>query len=241
MLSPTTTTMAFRLAGHGTPRAALLTPLNKSTHPSCPLATTWAPFKTQSHQMSILASSSPLSCLRPTSSSPVSKSTSATPSTTTTTLALLRFRRCASTTPSPGVTPDGTQRLDWNTFFKLRKARRRWQVAFSAVAMVASGAGGAVFLSTGAADPVLTQVPLDPFITLGLMVLGFSALGWLAGPSLGSAVFNVLNRQWKKQMTMVRTLVNPFSSFLFFFFVSLPHEWKWFEAKLNDIANIERG
>ncbi|KAL2759027.1 hypothetical protein ACRALDRAFT_1028978 [Sodiomyces alcalophilus JCM 7366] len=154
--------------------------------------------------MSILASSSPLSCLR-VSSSPVSKPTTPSP------LALLRFRRYASTSTSTtssssaspsGITPDGSQRLDWNTFFKLRKARRRWQVAFSALAMLASGTGGAIFLSTGAADPVLSQIPLDPFITLGMMVLGFSALGWLAGPSLGSAVFNMLNRQWKRQITM---------------------------------------
>ncbi|EEY18954.1 presequence translocase-associated motor [Verticillium alfalfae VaMs.102] len=64
-----------------------------------------------------------------------------------------------------------------------------------------SGTAGAIFLSTGVADPVLSQIPLDPFVTLGIMVLGFAGLGWLAGPSLGSTVFNLINRKWKKQIT----------------------------------------
>lgn len=55
-------------------------------------------------------------------------------------------------------------------------------------------------LANGVADSVVTQIPLEPFITLGLMVMGFGLLGWLAGPSLGSGVFYLLNRRWKGQM-----------------------------------------
>jgi len=49
---------------------------------------------------------------------------------------------------------------------------------------------------------VVGQIPLDPFVTLGLMTLGFAALGWLAGPSLGSTVFYALNRKYQAQMTL---------------------------------------
>jgi import inner membrane translocase subunit TIM23 len=64
-----------------------------------------------------------------------------------------------------------------------------------------AGSAGAVFLSTGSAEPIISQIPLDPFMTLGLMTLAFSGLGWLSGPSVGNQVFYILNRQWKKQMT----------------------------------------
>ena len=96
--------------------------------------------------------------------------------------------------------------LDWNTFFKLRKTRRRWQLGFSVASCLSGGTAGAVFLGSGAADPVVTQIPLDPFLTLGLMTFGFAALGWLAGPSMGSFVFNMLNRKYIAQMTVVSLL-----------------------------------
>ncbi|ROV96536.1 hypothetical protein VMCG_07809 [Cytospora schulzeri] len=92
--------------------------------------------------------------------------------------------------------------LDWNTFFKLRKTRRRWQVAFSAIMSLGCGTGGAVVLSTGAADVLTGQIPLDPVLTLGLMTIGFAGLGWVVGPSLGNAVFYLIKRQYKAAMTV---------------------------------------
>ncbi|KAH7248674.1 mitochondrial import protein Pam17-domain-containing protein [Fusarium redolens] len=91
--------------------------------------------------------------------------------------------------------------LDWNSFFKLRVSRRRYQLLFSITNGLFAGGAGAVFLSTGMAEPIISQIPLDPFMTLGLMTLAFSGLGWLSGPSVGNQVFYLLNRQWKKQMT----------------------------------------
>ncbi len=93
--------------------------------------------------------------------------------------------------------------LDWNAFFQLRKSRRRWQLACSIVTCATGGTLGALFLGSGAADPVVGQIPLDPFVTLGLMTSGFAALGWLAGPSIGSAIFYATKRKYKAQMTLV--------------------------------------
>ena len=99
--------------------------------------------------------------------------------------------------------------LDWNSFFRLRKTRRRWQLAFSLTTGAAGGTAGALFLSSGVADPVVNTIPLDPFVTLGLMTFGFAALGWLIGPSLGSAIFYALNRKHRAQMTLVGSLLLP--------------------------------
>ncbi|KAK3393435.1 mitochondrial import protein Pam17-domain-containing protein [Podospora didyma] len=92
--------------------------------------------------------------------------------------------------------------LDWNTFFQLRKTRRRWQQAFSVVVALASSAGGALFLTTSLGDQVVGQIPLDPFITMGLVTLSFATLGWLVGPSMGTLVFNSLKRKYKGQMAI---------------------------------------
>lgn len=59
-----------------------------------------------------------------------------------------------------------------------------------------------MFLSTGSADWAVNQIPLDPFVTLGLMTFGFAALGWLVGPVLGSQIFYLLNRKYKSQMAL---------------------------------------
>lgn len=92
--------------------------------------------------------------------------------------------------------------LDWNSFFQLRKTRRRWQVGFSALMSVGFGAAGAVVLGSGAADALTGQIPLDPILTLGLITLGCTAMGWVVGPSVGNAVFYLIKRKYKAPMTV---------------------------------------
>lgn len=74
-------------------------------------------------------------------------------------------------------------------------------MVFSGVGGIVGGLAGGMFLGSGVAEPLLGQVPLDPFVTLGLMTFGFSALGWLVGPSMGNAVFYAWKRQFRTQMT----------------------------------------
>lgn len=121
--------------------------------------------------------------------------------------------------------------LDWNTFFQLRKTRRRWQLAFSIATCATGGLLGALALSTGVADPIVNQIPLDPFVTLGIMTFGFAALGWLAGPSLGSGVFYALKRQYKAQMILVSaTFVCP----------QQRHQWLTFIAEGEPVLHAHQ-
>lgn len=92
--------------------------------------------------------------------------------------------------------------LDWNTFFQLRKTRRRLQQVFSVTSALTGSAGGFAVLSSGALESVVGKIPLDPFVTMGLMTFGFGALGWLMGPVLGSVVFNLFKRKYKAQMAI---------------------------------------
>ncbi|RYP68274.1 hypothetical protein DL771_006776 [Monosporascus sp. 5C6A] len=120
-------------------------------------------------------------------------------------------RRHASTTASPtspspksaantNTSANTTPALDWNTFFRLRKTRRRFQLASSVLTTLAGGAAGALLLVNQDLEWLVNNIPMDPFFSLGLLTLAFSGLGWLAGPVLGSALFHIYRRGVKQPM-----------------------------------------
>ncbi|KAK8049599.1 Presequence translocated-associated motor subunit pam17 [Apiospora phragmitis] len=106
-----------------------------------------------------------------------------------------------TTTSGPTGPACSARDLNWDTFFKLRKTRRRYQLACSLVTMLVGGSMASMVLVNLDMD-WMGSIPLDPFITLGLMTMGSAALGWLAGPSLGSAIFYTLKRGVKQPMAM---------------------------------------
>ncbi|KAI0456531.1 Pam17-domain-containing protein [Xylaria acuta] len=111
-------------------------------------------------------------------------------------------RRNASTASASSSSSPSTPKLDWNGFFQLRKTRRRFQLASSIVTMAIGGTGGALLLVNMNMDWLLSKVPMDPIFALGIITLSFAGLGWLAGPSLGSAIFYTLKRGTKRPMAI---------------------------------------
>ncbi|KAK4167099.1 mitochondrial import protein Pam17-domain-containing protein [Cladorrhinum sp. PSN259] len=189
MITPTASTMLRASAGGIQPML---------------LRTTACPHSAGLNSIPVFPKTSPSSSSRPISTSREIKPVS--PSAPSSSLIPCRrqthsvaSRRNASTTATASSSSDNTTiHLDWENFFKLRKSRRRWQQGFSILGSVGAGGAGSVALSSGLADPVVTQIPLDPLITLGLLSMSCAALGWLAGPSLGSAVFNAMNSKYKE-------------------------------------------
>ncbi|KAI1304459.1 Pam17-domain-containing protein [Xylaria venustula] len=108
----------------------------------------------------------------------------------------------ASTSPSSSSPSPPAPKLDWNGFFQLRKTRRRFQLASSIVTMTIGGTAGAVLLVNMNMDWLLSKVPMDPIFALGIVTLSFAGLGWLAGPSLGSAIFYSVKRGVKQPMAV---------------------------------------
>ncbi|KAF7929284.1 uncharacterized protein EAE98_005203 [Botrytis deweyae] len=114
--------------------------------------------------------------------------------------------RSASTTTSSSATKTSkssaaqTEVLDWNTFFKLRRTRRWFQLGSSIGTGFGGFAIGAQILTHTDMDALVGQIPLDPFITLGLVTFACGGAGWLTGPILGTAAFNVKNRKFRQQM-----------------------------------------
>lgn len=118
-------------------------------------------------------------------------------------------RRNASTATTPNTNPASSSTsttadppLDWNSFFTLRKTRRRFQVFSSLITMSIGGTAGAMLLVNMDMDWLLSKVPMDPFFALGIMTMSFAGLGWLAGPSVGSSLFYVFKRGVKKPMAV---------------------------------------
>jgi hypothetical protein len=72
--------------------------------------------------------------------------------------------------------------------------------------------GGAQGLAMSDMDAIVGQIPLDPFITLGLITFGCGGVGWLLGPIVGTGIFNTMNRKYVGQMAMVSVLI-PLLSF----------------------------
>lgn len=58
-------------------------------------------------------------------------------------------------------------------------------------------------------DAIVGQLPLDPFISLGLISFACGGMGWLMGPIVGTGIFNMMNRKYISQMATVRLLSFP--------------------------------
>lgn len=121
--------------------------------------------------------------------------------------------RYASTTASTANTASTAQplssqadQLTWNAFFKLRKTRRRIQLGSSVGTSFGGMLAGAQALAVSDMDSLVGQVPLDPFITLGLITFSCGGVGWLLGPIVGTGIFNTMNRKYIPDMAAVRTL-----------------------------------
>ncbi len=67
---------------------------------------------------------------------------------------------------------------------------------------------GAQVLAVSDMDKIASQVPLDPFITLGLITFSCGGLGWLMGPFVGTGIFNTLNRKYIPEMDIVCAISN---------------------------------
>jgi len=111
----------------------------------------------------------------------------------------------SATSPSSTSSPDTKaatipSHLDWNTFFKLRKSRRWYQLGSSVGTGVSGFVSGAQILTQSDMDSIVSQIPLDPFITLGLITFTCGGVGWLLGPIVGTAIFNFRNREFRGQM-----------------------------------------
>ncbi|KAI1171199.1 Pam17-domain-containing protein [Nemania sp. FL0916] len=199
MLTPTTTAAAVRLATFSSRGLQLVTPFARGQ--TCPFAA--SPFSSLARQTCAVRTppSRPLSTRITFPNSSVRK-----PAPPQCQFAARRSASTAAAEAGPSSSSSATvqepAKLDWNHFFQLRKTRRRFQLASSLVTMSIGGTGGALLLVNMNMDWLLSKVPMDPIFALGIITLSFAGLGWLAGPSLGSAIFYTIKRGVKRPMAL---------------------------------------
>ncbi|PGG97117.1 hypothetical protein AJ80_09737 [Polytolypa hystricis UAMH7299] len=100
------------------------------------------------------------------------------------------------TATSSSSSPQNVQ-LDWNTFFQLRKSRRRYSLISSILGAVGSMGIGLPILAANNIDALGAQVMgFDPFIVFGLATAALAAVGWLVGPVLGNGLWRVVHRKY---------------------------------------------
>jgi len=88
--------------------------------------------------------------------------------------------------------------------------RRRYNLAASIGSSIGTTMMGVSVLSQQDLDALGGQMfGLDPFVVLGLTTAGFGAIGWLAGPFVGNAVFSAMNRRFKGQIAEVSSQRDP--------------------------------
>ncbi|KAI5851906.1 mitochondrial import protein Pam17 [Tricharina praecox] len=133
------------------------------------------------------------------------RSLPAAPSTTT----LLRSASTSTGTSTTTTTHSNTAaaaaptgQLSWDTFLQLRRLRRRYNLASSVVTSFAGTMAGMGYLANKEIDVTQTILGMDPLIMFGLATVGCGAAGWLVGPSLGGATFNLLQKRWVKQISV---------------------------------------
>lgn len=68
---------------------------------------------------------------------------------------------------------------------------------------------GISYLANKEIDPTQMIMGMDPLIMFGLATLSCGAVGWLAGPVLGSSAFALMNAKHMEQIAEVETPTPP--------------------------------
>ncbi|KAF3914620.1 hypothetical protein AA313_de0201555 [Arthrobotrys entomopaga] len=123
------------------------------------------------------------------------------------------IRRTASTATTSAASPtinnastasstaSRTTALDWNSFLKLRKQKRRYNLAGSIFCSIVTSTVGLNILGTQEIDPSKMIYGLDPLMVLGFGLIACGATGWLIGPVAGTQAFKLMNRRWLPEIT----------------------------------------
>ncbi|KAI5805890.1 mitochondrial import protein Pam17, partial [Geopyxis carbonaria] len=93
-----------------------------------------------------------------------------------------------------------SQTLDWDSFLRLRRMKRRYNLVSSIFTSVVGTSIGMGYLANKEIDVTQPVMGMDPLILFGLATISCGAVGWLAGPAIGGQVFGVMNRRWTTQI-----------------------------------------
>ncbi|KAH0611462.1 uncharacterized protein H6S33_010727 [Morchella sextelata] len=101
----------------------------------------------------------------------------------------------SSATATSAISTPTRPHLDWDSFLRLRKVRRRYNLVSSIFSSLLGTSAGVGYLANKEIDPTQMIMGMDPLIMFGLATISCGAAGWLAGPVLGSSAFGIMNKK----------------------------------------------
>ncbi|KAJ7171920.1 Pam17-domain-containing protein [Mycena filopes] len=84
--------------------------------------------------------------------------------------------------------------VNWVEYFAIRRRRRQWQTAFTIPCAMLGFFGGSFYFGSLSTDPTKPIMGIDPMMFYGGCTMLCMGAGYVVGPSLGSAVWRVVNR-----------------------------------------------
>ncbi|BGO89859.1 hypothetical protein NBRC10512_005629 [Rhodotorula toruloides] len=116
----------------------------------------------------------------------------------------LSHRLASSSAPPPPAPTAAEQhaarQLDWPTYLSLRKSQRVYGLVASIPTTLIGFSAGAGYFATIESDPGDLIFGIEPVYAYGLATLSCVGLGWLAGPTVGGALWRLTHRNVAKAM-----------------------------------------
>ncbi|KAJ7907336.1 mitochondrial import protein Pam17 [Mycena leptocephala] len=84
--------------------------------------------------------------------------------------------------------------LNWVEYFEIRRRRRQWQTALTIPCAMIGFFGGSFYFGSLQTDPTKPIMGIDPMMFYGGCTVLCMGAGYIVGPSLGSTVWRIMNR-----------------------------------------------
>ncbi|KAJ7772944.1 mitochondrial import protein Pam17 [Mycena maculata] len=90
--------------------------------------------------------------------------------------------------------PSPKDELNWVEYFEIRRKRRQWQTVFTIPCAMVGLIGGSLYFGSLQTDPMKPIMGIDPMMFYGGCTLLCMGGGFVIGPSIGSSMWRVMNR-----------------------------------------------
>lgn len=112
----------------------------------------------------------------------------------------------SSSASSTATTAAADGPLDWDEFLAMRKQKRRYNLVSSIFTAGVGTVTGVSYFANKEIDVTQMIMGMDPLVVFGAATLGCGAVGWLAGPVLGTSAFSIVKRKYMARIVEVSLL-----------------------------------
>ncbi|KAH7889499.1 mitochondrial import protein Pam17 [Phlebopus sp. FC_14] len=106
-----------------------------------------------------------------------------------------RSPQCARKKSSGPVSEAAKQNLSWPEYLDIRRNKRSWETAVTIPCTLLGFAGGVAYFGSLETDATKPIMGLDPLFFYGGCTMACTGLGYLLGPTIGSACWRVTHRR----------------------------------------------